>query len=192
MRVRRESWARALTFAQYLDWKGLLCRPGKIACFMAKRNKQSLISFHNGSVKGIVNFYCWYAMHDFHFPHLCSHCLVYNAKLTIQISAFVNIFSETSLEKLSQLNGLLNNGNRGRNLRHVRKHLSHPAVPLRWLARKCFFWPVRSTQFISFWNWFGKSKCPGAHLNLTINFHHKHSIIPTSCPCVSEDVAAFA
>ena len=28
------------------------------------------------------------------------------------VSAFVNIFSETSLEKLSQLNGLLNNGNR--------------------------------------------------------------------------------
>ena len=106
-------------------------------------------------------------------------------------SAFVNIFSETSLEKLSQLNGLLNNGNQGGNLRHVRKHQSHPAVPLRWLARTFFFWPVRSRQFKSFWNWFCKSKCPGAHLVLTVNLNHKHSIIPTSWPCVSEDVAAF-
>ena len=30
-----------------------------------------------------------YAMHDFHFPHLCSHSLVYNAKLTFQMSMFV-------------------------------------------------------------------------------------------------------
>ena len=32
---------------------------------------------------------------------------------------------------------------------------------------------------------------PGARLDLTVNFHIKHPIIPTSCPCVSEDVAAF-
>ena len=38
-----------------------------------------------------------------------------------------------------------------------------------------------------FWNWFGKSKCPGARLDLTINFHHEHFIDPTNCPWVSED-----
>ena len=104
----------------------------------------------------------------------------------------LTFLSETSLEKLSQLNGLLNNGNQWGNLRHVRKHQSYPAVPFRWLARKFFFWPVRSRQFKSFWNWFGKSKCPGAHLNLTVNFHYKHSIIPTSCPCLRGETGRFA
>ena len=51
-----------------------------------------------------------------------------------------------------------------------------------------FFSPIRSRQFKHFWNWSGKSKCPGAHLDLTVNFHHKHSIVPTNCPWVSEDV----
>ena len=39
----------------------------------------------------------------------------------------------------------------------------------------------------SFWNWFGKSKCPGARLDFTVNFHHGHFIDPTNCPWVSED-----
>ena len=43
-------------------------------------------------------------------------------------------------------------------------------------------------QFKRFWNWFGKSKCPGARLDLTVNFHHEHFIDPTDCPWVSEDV----
>ena len=33
----------------------------------------------------------------------------------------------------------------------------------------------------------GKSKCPGARLDLTVNFHHEHFIDPTNCPWVSED-----
>ena len=37
------------------------------------------------------------------------------------------------------------------------------------------------------WNWFGKSKCPGARLDLIVNFHHEHFIDPTNCPWVSED-----
>ena len=55
------------------------------------------------------------------------------------------------------------------------------------MARKKFFWPIRSRQFKRFWNWFGKSKCPGARLDLTVNFHHEHFIDPTNCPWVSED-----
>ena len=35
-------------------------------------------------------------------------------------------------------------------------------------VRKKFFWPIRSGQFKRFWNWFGKSKCPGARLDLTV------------------------
>ena len=95
--------------------------------------------------------------------------------------------SETFLEKLSPLNALRNYGDRGGKLRRVRKHESHPAVSLRWLARKKFFWPIRSRQFKRFWNWFRKSKCPGARLDLTVNFHHEHFIDPTNCPWVSED-----
>ena len=54
-------------------------------------------------------------------------------------------------------------------LRRVRKHHSHPAAPLRWLARKKFFWPIRSGQFKRFWNWFQTSPwCPGARLDLTL------------------------
>ena len=40
-------------------------------------------------------------------------------------------------------------------------HQCHPAVPLRWLTRKTFFWPIRSRQFKPSWNWFSKTKCPG-------------------------------
>ena len=32
------------------------------------------------------------------------------------------------------------------------------------------FWPIRSGPFKRFWNWFGKSKCPVARLDLTVNF----------------------
>ena len=46
-------------------------------------------------------------------------------------SGFVNISSETFLEKLSPLNALRNYGDRPRKLRRVRKHQSHPAAPLR-------------------------------------------------------------
>ena len=90
--------------------------------------------------------------------------------------------SETFLGKLWR-----NCGDRWGKLSCVRKHKSHPAASLRWLARKNFFWPIRSRQFKRFWNWFGKSKCPGARLDLTENFHHEHFIDPTNCPWVSED-----
>ena len=77
-------------------------------------------------------------------------------------SGLLTFCSETFLEKLSQLNALRNYGDRWGKLRRVRKHESHPAASLRWLARKIFFWPIRSRQFKRFWNWFGKSQCPGA------------------------------
>ena len=38
-----------------------------------------------------------------------------------------------------------------------------------------------------FWNWLGKKKCPGARLDLTVNFHQGHFIDPTNCPWVFED-----
>ena len=44
-----------------------------------------------------------------------------------------------------------------------------------------------SGQFKHFWDWFSKSKCPGAHIDLTVNFHHRHFIDPTNFPWVSED-----
>ena len=43
--------------------------------------------------------------------------------------------SETFVEKLSPLNALRNYGDRWGKLRRVRKHESHPAASLRWLAR---------------------------------------------------------
>ena len=46
---------------------------------------------------------------------------------------------------------------------------------------------MRSGQFKRFWDWFGKSNCPGARFDLTVNFHHGHFIDPTNCPWVSED-----
>ena len=95
--------------------------------------------------------------------------------------------SEPFLEKLSPLNALRNHGDRWGKLRRVRTQESHPAASLRWLARKNFFWPIRSRQFKRFWNWFGKSKCPGARLDRTVNFQHEHFIDPTNCPWVSED-----
>ena len=57
---------------------------------------------------------------------------------------------------------------------------NHPGASLRWLARK-----IRSRQFR-----FGKSKCPGAHLDLTVNFHHEHFMDPTNSFWVSEDVGS--
>ena len=55
------------------------------------------------------------------------------------------------------------------------------------IGQKFFFWRIRSGQFKRFWDWFSKSKCPGAHIDLTVNFHHRHFINPTNCPWVSED-----
>ena len=100
--------------------------------------------------------------------------------------------SETLLEKFSPLNALRSYGDWWGKLHRVRKHESHPAASLRWLDRKIFFWPIRSRQFKRFWNWFGKSKCPGARLDLTVNFHHEHFIDPTDCPWVSEDAFIVA
>ena len=46
--------------------------------------------------------------------------------------------------------------------------------------KKKNFWPIRSGQFKRFWNWFGESKCPGARLDLTVNFYYEHFIDPTN------------
>ena len=81
---------------------------------------------------------------------------------------------------------------RGKQLR-VRRHQSRPAGPLRWLGRKIFFCPIKSGDFKRFWNWFGKSNCPGVRLVLTVNFRprptfaHENPCYPTNCPWVSED-----
>ena len=37
-----------------------------------------------------------------------------------------------------------------------------------------------------------KSKSPGASLDLTVNIHHEHCIVPTICPWVSEDACRNA
>ena len=100
-------------------------------------------------------------------------------------SGFVNISSETFLEKRSPLNELRNYGDRWGKLRRLRKHQSHQAAHLR--SSSYFLWPIRSGQFKCFWIWFGKSKCPGARLDLTVNFHYGHFIDPTNCPWVSQD-----
>ena len=50
-----------------------------------------------------------------------------------------------------------------------------------------FFWPIRSGQFKRFWKWFDRSKCPGARLDLKVNFHLGHFIDPTNSPWASED-----
>ena len=64
-------------------------------------------------------------------------------------------------------------------------------VAIKDWPQKFFLWPIRSGQFKRFWNWFGKSKCPGARLDLTVNFHHGHFIDPTNCPWVSEDGSVY-
>ena len=51
-------------------------------------------------------------------------------------SGFVNVSSETFLEKLSRLN---ERRDRWGKLGRVRKHQSHQAAHLRWLATKIFF-----------------------------------------------------
>ena len=56
--------------------------------------------------------------------------------------------------------------------------------------KKNFSWSIRSGQFNRLWNWVGKSNCPGARLDLTVNFHYGHFIDPTNCPWVSEDDSA--
>ena len=53
-----------------------------------------------------------------------------------------------------------------------------------------FLRPIRSGQFKRFWNWFSKSKCPGARLDLTVNFLNGHFIDPSNCPWVSEDAVS--
>ena len=46
----------------------------------------------------------------------------------------------------------------GKQLR-VRRHQSRSTGPLRWLAKKIFFSPIKIGEFKCFWNWFGKSNC---------------------------------
>ena len=53
--------------------------------------------------------------------------------------------------------------------------------------KKKKFWAIISRELERFWNWFDKSKCPGALSVLVVNFHLEHFIVPTSCPWVSED-----
>ena len=48
-------------------------------------------------------------------------------------------------------------------------------LKLSLIGQKMIFWPIRSGQFKRFWNWFGKSKCPGSIFN-TANFHNGHFI----------------
>ena len=75
-----------------------------------------------------------------------------------------------------------------KSFRSCKKTRQSPGSFSSLTGHKKVFWPIRSRQFKRFWNWFGKSKCPGACLDLTVNFHHEHFIDPTNCPWVSEDV----
>ena len=102
------------------------------------------------------------------------------------LPGFVNINSQTFLEKLSPAERA---SQLWRSMRKTTscKKTSKSLLFADQLARKTFLWPIRSGQFKRFWNWFGKSKYPGARLDLTVNFHHGHFIDPTNCPWVSED-----
>ena len=84
------------------------------------------------------------------------------------------------LEKLSPLNALRNYGDRWGKLRRVRKHESHLAASLRWFSGQSEAGNLNASGT-------GESKYPGARLDLTVNFHHEHSIVPTNFPWVSED-----
>ena len=84
--------------------------------------------------------------------------------------------SENFCEKLSWLWSMRNNAS-------CRKTRESPRCFSSLIGQK----KIRSRQFKRFRNWFGKSKCQGASLGLTVNFHHKHLIDPTNCPWVYED-----
>ena len=62
-----------------------------------------------------------------------------------------------------------------------------PGYSSSLIGHETLLWPIRSREFERFWKWFAKSECPGALPVLAVNFHHEHSIVPTSCPWVSED-----
>ena len=84
---------------------------------------------------------------------------------------FIYLFFFLKLSsKMFPLNGPRYYGVRWGKQPRVRKHESRPAGPLRWLARKIFFWPIRRRDFKRFWNSFGKSKCPGGSPALVVNF----------------------
>jgi len=99
----------------------------------------------------------------------------------------INFFFLKLSSKRFPLNGPRDYGDRWGKQPRVRRHESRPAVPLRWLARKYFFWPIRRREFKRFWNWIGKSKYPGALPLLLWTFAQENPVVPTSCPWVSED-----
>ena len=94
---------------------------------------------------------------------------------------------EAFLNKLSPLSAVPNYGDWWGKLHHVTKHQRHPAVPLRWLARKIFSCPVRGRQFKCLWNWHGSVRvsAQGSSGSYIVNFHHKHSSLHSKCFCVS-------
>ena len=99
--------------------------------------------------------------------------------------ASLTFCSETFLEKLSPLNALRNNL-QWRSIRKTKSCKKTPESP-DCSSSLTGQEKIRSRQFKRFWNWFGKSKCPGSLLKLIVNFDLEHSIVPTSCPYNSED-----
>ena len=161
----------------------MLTKPEKLQLLHSYKKKQSLMNFSSGSVKSIIkNFYCWYAMHNFYFPPLLTLSSIYNnAKLTVRLHSFWNF--PASLAFFLKLPS-----------RNFPKWMHYTTVAIdeeTYSYTSCkktpesarcssllteIFWPIRGRHF-KHWNWFSKML-----LDLMINFHHEHSIMPTSCP----------
>lgn len=93
--------------------------------------------------------------------------------------ASLTVFSETFLvERVTQL---------WRSMRKTTSCKKTPDHESPGCSSSLIVWPIRSRPFTCFWNWSGKSKCPGAALDLLVNFHHELSIVSTRCSWVSED-----
>ena len=99
----------------------------------------------------------------------CNFC----GLLTFCSETFLEKFSALNVERATQLRRSM------RKTTSCKKTRESPGRFSSLIGQKKFFWPIRSRQFKRFWNWFGKSKCPGARLDLTVNFHQEHFIDPT-------------
>ena len=67
-----------------------LMKQGKLQALAQLQATNTPINVYFSSLEGIKNFYCWYAMYDFYFLHLCTlTSVVHNAHLTFYISMFV-------------------------------------------------------------------------------------------------------
>ena len=140
----------------------MLTKPEKLQLLHSYKKKQSLMNFYSGSVESIIkNFYCWLRFTTFTF-HLCSLCLVYNAKLTVRLHSFWNF--PASLAFFLKLPS-----------RNFPKWMHYATVAIdeeTYSYTSCkktpespgcssllteIFWPIRGRHF-KHWNWFSKSR----------------------------------